>query len=133
MASKFSQTLGRKIDTYFRLRARRLVLESDVKKCKSKESAMTDDIVELLGEAKIDAASGSLGSISIKRPTVGRVADWPTLYDWISETDNFQMLGRQLHQANLREFLEHEPEFKVKGLPGVELVTVVKVSATAKR
>lgn len=68
---------------------------------------------------------GSQGADSIKTPhgTVYRSVksrywtnDWESMYDFIHENDAYELLERRLHQSNMKQFLEDNPNLLPKGL-----------------
>lgn len=83
-------------------------------------------------EAQMDAVNqklldlmGSQGADSIKTPhgTVYRSVksrywtnDWESMYDFIHENDAYELLERRLHQSNMKQFLEDNPNLLPKGL-----------------
>jgi hypothetical protein len=125
--------LGKKIDKFFELRAERLKIEKSVSKLKEREAKIKDDLIIAMGKAGTDLAKGTKGSVSISRPEVGRVFDWPALFAWIKKTNNFEVLSRRLSQSDYADQLEQSPALAKKGIPGVEKITIVKFSASAKK
>lgn len=132
MATK-PPALGKKIDRFFSLRADRLKLEKQAAKFKEKENKVRDDLIIAMDKAKIDAAKGVLGTVSIKRPEIARAHDWPALFKWIRKNNAFEILKQGLNQSNITERYEQSPALAKKGIPGIDTVTVVKFSATPKR
>ena len=122
--------LGRRIDTYFRVRAARLDLDSQAAEMKKKEATVQGKLVETMSKAGLDQARGTLGGLTITRPTVARITDWLAFYGWVQKFKAFDSLARRLNQANLSERFEHDPKLRV---PGLERVTIVKVTPTVRR
>lgn len=83
-------------------------------------------------EAQMDAVNqklldlmGSQGADSIKTPhgTAYRTVksrywtnDWESLYDFIAESDAFDLLEKRIHQSNMKQFLEENPALMPKGI-----------------
>ena len=132
MATK-SPALGKKIDQFFKIQGKRLNLERQAKKIKIEENKVRDDLIEAMDKAKIDAAKGVLGTVSLRRPEIVRAVDWPALFKWVRKNNAFEILSRGLNQSNITERYEQHPALAKKGIPGTDTVTVVKFSATAKR
>ena len=68
---------------------------------------------------------GTQGADSIKTPhgTVYRTVksrywtnDWESLYDFIAESDAFDLLEKRIHQSNMKQFLEENPALMPKGI-----------------
>ncbi len=133
MAAKNPPFLSNKIDKLFELRAERSKLAKAESKLKEREAVIKDDLIIAMGKAGTDLAKGTRGSVSISRPEVGRVHDWPKLQAWIKKTNTFEVLQLKLNQSNYMEQLESSPALAKKGIPGVEKITVVKFTPTAKK
>jgi len=125
--------LGKRIDKYFEVRAKRLKLERDAGKLKESESLIKDELIDKMNQAKLDSAKGTMGSVSITTPTVAQADDWTTIFAWIKKTGTFEVLSPRLHNGNIAEQLEHDPKLAKRGIPGVNMVKVTKFTATAKR
>lgn len=128
-----SPALGKKIDRFFALRAKRLKIERDAKKIKTDEDELKDALIAALQKAKLDSAKGTHGTVSITTPKVFRATDWPAVFAWIKRTGSFEVLSPRLHQSNIDEQFENDPKLAKRGIPGTEQVSVVKFHATAAR
>jgi len=42
--------------------------------------------------------------------------DWESLYDFIAESDAFDLLEKRIHQSNMKQFLEENPTLMPKGI-----------------
>lgn len=42
--------------------------------------------------------------------------DWESLYDFIAESDAFDLLEKRIHQSNMKQFLEENPALMPKGI-----------------
>ncbi len=126
-------TIGKRIDRYFDVRAKRMKLEKEAAKIKDGENKVKDDIIELMNQAKLESAKGTKGSVSVSTPEVSRADDWPAIFKWILRTKNFTVLSPRLNNGNIVEIMEHDPKLAKKGIPGISHVKVTKFTATAKK
>lgn len=97
---------------------------------KEKEIQEQMDVVE---QQMLDACK-SLGADSIRTPhgTIIRSVksrywtnDWDSMYDFIEESGAFGLLEKRLHQSNMKQFLEENPDLYPKGLNVENQYTVV--------
>ena len=51
--------------------------------------------------------------------------DWDSMYDFIEESGAFGLLEKRLHQTNMKQFLEENPDLYPKGLNVEKQYTVV--------
>lgn len=132
--SPADKALGKRMDQYFGLRAKRLALEKQTEALKKQESEVQGDLVVRLGKLGVDSARCSKGTVSVTRPVVASVKDWPSFYAWLRRNNLLEMLQRRVSQGVVEEWFEQAaPAKKAKGIPGLERVSIVKFHATAAR
>ena len=83
-----------------------------------------EDEMNVINQAILDILKQQ-GADSIKTPhgTVYRTVksrywtnDWESLYDFIAESDAFDLLEKRIHQSNMKQFLEENPALMPKGI-----------------
>jgi hypothetical protein len=71
------------------------------------------DICKAQGADSIKTRAGTaIRSIKSKYWT----GDWDSMYNFIRENDAFLLLEKRLHQTNMRQFLDENPDLKPAGL-----------------
>ena len=71
------------------------------------------DICKAQGADSIKTKAGTaIRSIKSKYWT----GDWDSMYNFIRENDAFLLLEKRLHQTNMRQFLDENPDLKPAGL-----------------
>jgi hypothetical protein len=88
--------IGTRIDAVYELRAERLKLQRQVDEIKLKETLEKESIREELGTMGLAKASGSLCTAGLTCKTVGIVENWDQVYDFIKDTDAFDLMQRRL-------------------------------------
>jgi len=94
---------------------------------KREYEARDEEYVEQLRliEASLLETCKTLGADSIKtkegtaiRSIKSRywTGDWESMYSFIAENDAFGLLEKRLHQTNMKQFLEENPDLKPAGL-----------------
>jgi hypothetical protein len=88
---------------------------------------------KMLAEQMLDSCK-ELGADSIKTPhgTIIRsvkskywTGDWDSMYTFIKEHDAFGLLEKRLHQTNMKDFLQENPEVMPMGLNVESEYTIV--------
>lgn len=105
---------------YIKIRDARAKLKSDYE-AKDTELQEQMDVIE---EQLLEACK-SLGADSI-RTAAGTVIrsvknrywtnDWDSMYSFVREHDAFGLLGRHIHQTNMKQFIEENPNLLPMGL-----------------
>lgn len=105
---------------YIKIRDARAKLKSDYE-AKDTELQEQMDVIEeqLLEACKV------IGADSIRTPagTVIRsiknrywTNDWDSMYDFVRKNDAFGLLERRIHQSNMKQFIEENPDLLPTGL-----------------
>lgn len=96
----------------------------DIKRKADEEIRGLEEEMQVINQAILDTLKEQ-GADSIKTPagTAYRTVksrywtnDWESLYDFIHENDAYELLERRLHQSNMKQFLEDNPNLLPKGL-----------------
>ena len=121
-------SLGSMADELLELRTNRIQLEKQAKEIKAKESALTYEMMERLGEQKLTGARGSVATVALSSQTVGSVVDWNRLEDYVRDTGHFQLFQRRISNPAFLELLGHG-----ESVPGVDSTTLTKLSLTRSK
>jgi hypothetical protein len=108
------------IETYVKIRDKRAELKREFEE---KDSELADKLNIVAGELLSICNAQGADSIKTKAGTAMRsiksrfwTNDWPSMYEFIAANEAFSLLEKRLHQTNMKQFLEENPEVKPMGL-----------------
>jgi len=128
--------LGKLTEAYIKLRDARATL----KKQYENEDKGLEEQMDLIQAELLDKCS-AMNADSIRTPhgTIIRsiksrywTNDWDSMYQVIKEHDAFGLLEKRLHQTNMKQFLEENPDILPHGLNVENAYTVVVRRAKEK-
>jgi hypothetical protein len=120
-----SNDIGARIDMLYELREQRLGIEKRVKELKEQEVQARNDIFELLASMGLTKASGALATCGIKVTNVPLVEDWDTLWGYIQQTGEFDLVQKRISVTAWRARFDDGVT-----IPGVSKVEDVDISLT---
>jgi hypothetical protein len=116
-------------ETYIKIRDKRAELkeqfESQDNALKEQQDLLAAEMLEVCYETGADSIKTPAGTIIRKVDTRYWTTDWDSMYRFIEEHDAFPLLEKRLHQTNLKQFLEENPELLPAGLQADSKYTVV--------
>ena len=124
MTIKPNKTVGGIADQLYRLREKRQKVQREVDAIKRQEFELTEVAKTKLREAKLERASGKVGTISRKTTTVAKVTDWDAFYQDVAKRGAFDVLFRRVNNGVYSEIIEETG----KPIAGSQPEHVVKLS-----
>jgi len=116
-------------ETYIKIRDKRAELkeqfESQDNALKEQQDLLAAEMLEVCYETGADSIKTPAGTIIRKVDTRYWTTDWDSMYRFIEEHEAFPLLEKRLHQTNLKQFLEENPELLPAGLQADSKYTVV--------
>lgn len=112
--------IGKEIDRYYKMRAKRLEHERKIDDMKKEERELKAQLIMQLGAHGLDRAAGKSASVSVSTKLCPRVESWPEAYEWLRENDCLHLLQKRWNESALREMWEDG-----KKVPGVQPEPVV--------
>jgi hypothetical protein len=116
-------------ETYIKIRDKRAELkeqfESQDNALKEQQDLLAAEMLEVCYETGADSIKTPAGTIIRKVDTRYWTTDWDSMYRFVEEHDAFPLLEKRLHQTNLKQFLEENPELLPAGLQADSKYTVV--------
>lgn len=116
-------------ETYIKIRDKRAELkeqfEEQDNKLKEQQELLAAEMLEVCYETGADSIKTPAGTIIRKVDTRYWTTDWDSMYRFIEEHDAFPLLEKRLHQTNLKQFLEENPDLLPAGLQADSKYTVV--------
>lgn len=121
------EQLGIVADHYKEVQALRLEMKKQTDEVQARETELKNHLIDNLAVSKNDdtGASGLKYRAQITTSEKATVSDWEKTYDYISEHDRFDLMGKSLNQKAVDGIWE-----KGKNIPGVDKIVVKKVSVT---
>jgi hypothetical protein len=116
-------------ETYIKIRDKRAELKEKFEEqdnaLKEQQDLLAAEMLEVCYETGADSIKTPAGTIIRKVDTRYWTTDWDSMYQFIEEHDAFPLLEKRLHQTNLKQFLEENPELLPAGLQADSKYTVV--------
>jgi hypothetical protein len=116
------------VEVYIKIRDERSKLKEEFedkdKVLSEKMQMLSEKLLEVCHEVGADSIKTPAGTIMRKVDTRYWTTDWEAMYDFISEHDVFPLLEKRLHQTNLKQFLEENPDVLPIGLQADRKFTV---------
>lgn len=116
-------------EIYIKIRDKRAELkekyEQEDEELKAQQDLLSEKMLDVCRENNADSIKTPAGTIIRKVDTRYWTTDWDSMYQFIQEHDAYPLLEKRLHQTNLKQFLEENPELLPAGLQADRKYTVV--------
>ena len=116
-------------EIYIKIRDKRAELkekfEEQDNELKAQQDLLAEQMLALCHEQGADSIKTPAGTIIRKVDTRYWTTDWDSMYQFIVENDAYPLLEKRLHQTNLKQFLEENPNLLPAGLQADSKYTVV--------
>jgi rubrerythrin len=91
-------------------------LEEKIKGLEAEMQTLSNTMLDTLKEQGIDSAKTPFGTAYRSVKSRYWTNDWEAMYDFIHENDAYELLEKRIHQSNMKQFLEEQPDLLPKGL-----------------
>lgn len=116
-------------EVYIKIRDKRAELkekfEQQDEELKAQQDLLAEKMLEVCRDNNADSIKTPAGTIIRKVDTRYWTTDWDSMYQFIQEHDAYPLLEKRLHQTNLKQFLEENPNLLPAGLQADSKYTVV--------
>lgn len=116
-------------EIYIKIRDKRAEIkelyEQQDEELKAQQDLLAEKMLEVCRDNNADSIKTPAGTIIRKVDTRYWTTDWDSMYQFIQENDAYPLLEKRLHQTNLKQFLEENPELLPAGLQADRKYTVV--------
>jgi hypothetical protein len=116
-------------DIYIKIRGAREKLKEEYeegdKHLKEQLDVIAEKMLSICKEQNADSIRTKFGTIIKKVDTRYWTSDWDSMYQFIQEHDAYALLERRLHQTNLKQFLEENPNLLPMGLQADSKYTII--------
>lgn len=83
---------------------------------KDQLETVSNKLLEICNEQNVDSIKTPSGTISRRINARYWTSDWETMYRFIKENDVPQLLEQRIHNGNMKQFLQENPEAFPAGL-----------------
>jgi hypothetical protein len=116
-------------EIYIKIRDKRVELkekfEQQDEELKAQQDLLAEKMLDVCHENNADSIKTPAGTIIRKVDTRYWTTDWDSMYQFIQEHDAYPLLEKRIHQTNLKQFLEENPNLLPAGLQADSKYTVV--------
>ena len=116
-------------EIYVKIRDARSALkekfESEDSTLKEQLDMLAEKMLELCQDIDADSIRTSAGTIIRKVDTRYWTTDWDSMYQFVEENNAFPLLEKRIHQTNMKQFLEENPDKLPVGLQADSKYTIV--------
>lgn len=85
-------------------------------KIKEQQDAVTQALLELCKETGAEGLRTPAGSVFRTVKTRYWTSDWGSMKQFIKDNDAFELLEQRVHQTNMKNFLEENPDLMPPGM-----------------
>lgn len=117
------ESIGEKVDLYFKTREQRLLMQKQVDNVQTEESKLKEEIIRELQAAKVTSIGGNIARVTIQEKIKPIAQNWELVYAYIKEHNAFDLMQRRLTEAAVKG--RWEDGIKI---PGVDSFTVFDLS-----
>lgn len=116
-------------EAYIKIRDARAELkerfEAEDEQLKEQMDMLAERMLQICHSQNADSIKTKAGTIIRKVDTRYWTSDWESMYDFIHEHDVYGLLEKRIHQTNMRQFLEENPDLLPAGLMSDSKYTIV--------
>lgn len=116
-------------EIYVKIRDARTALkekfEAEDSTLKEQLDMLAEKMLDLCKDIDADSIRTSAGTIIRKTDTRYWTTDWDAMYQFIEDNAAFPLLEKRIHQTNMKQFLEENPDKLPVGLQADSKYTIV--------
>ena len=122
-------TTDKLAEVYIKIRDKRAELKEQYEVqdegLKAQQELLAEKMLDICRDNNADSIKTPAGTIIRKVDTRYWTTDWDSMYQFIQEHDAYPLLEKRIHQTNLKQFLEENPNLLPAGLQADSKYTVV--------
>lgn len=116
-------------EVYIKIRDKRAELkeqyESEDNQLKEQLDLLAEKMLDICDTQNADSIKTKTGTIIRKVDTRYWTSDWESFYEFVQEHDAFPLLEKRIHQTNMKQFLEENPDALPMGLQSDSKYSIV--------
>ena len=109
-------TAGKMVAAYIKIRSAIQEKEDEIKVLKEKQALLSANMLDLCSKEDIDSIKTPFGPLTRRIYSAYWTSDWDQMYKFIAENDAYHLLEKRIHNTNMKEFLEENPDALPIGL-----------------
>lgn len=129
MSDEVNLSADKLAEVYIKIRDARAKLKEEYEEqdaiAKEQQDLIAEQMLAICKEQNADSIKTQAGTIIRKVDTRYWTSDWESMYDFIHEHDAYPLLEKRIHQTNMRQFLEENPDLLPAGLMTDSKYTIV--------
>lgn len=129
MSDEMDVSADKLAEVYIKIRDKRAELkeryESEDAELKEQLDLLADKMLDICDTQNADSIKTKTGTIIRKVDTRYWTNDWESFYEFVQENDAFPLLEKRIHQTNMKQFLEENPEALPMGLQSDSKYSIV--------
>jgi len=110
------ETPDKMVSAYINIRSAIQQKEQEIKELKETQEAIANQMLEMFSENNLDSIKTQYGTASRLVHSSYWTSDWESMYEFIRENDAYHLLEKRIHNGNMREFLNDNPDSLPIGL-----------------
>ena len=129
MSEETNLSADKLAEIYIKIRDARAKLKEEYEEqdatAKEQQDLIAEQMLAICKEQNADSIKTQAGTIIRKVDTRYWTSDWESMYQFIQENDAYPLLEKRIHQTNMRQFLEENPDLLPAGLMTDSKYTIV--------
>lgn len=117
------KSLGRVVDEFKEVNALRLAMEKEVKEVQKRENELKDHLIDNLSASDTTGVAGLRYRAQVTTDDQPTVEDWDAVHDYVWDNDRFDLLGKSIAKAAVKEMMDAGQK-----IPGIGKITIKKLS-----
>jgi len=110
------QTADKLVSAYINLRNAIRDKDDEIRELKEKQAYISEKLMELFADQNLDSVRTPYGTATRRIQSTYWTSDWESMHNFIRDNDAFHLLEKRIHNGNMREFLEDNPDKLPVGL-----------------
>lgn len=106
--------------------------KAEIAELKEQFDIVANNLLELCNEQNMDSIRTPAGTVTRRVSSRYWTSDWDSMYQFIKEQDAPYLLEQRIHNSNMRQFLEENPDLCPMGLQADRKYTVQVRKPTSK-
>ena len=106
--------------------------KEELSELEEKLEMVSEQLLEICNDQEVDSLRTSQGTVSRRVASRFWTSDWDSFYEFVKEHDAPYLLEQRIHKANMKQFLEENPDAVPMGLQTDNRYVIYVRKPTAK-
>jgi predicted secreted Zn-dependent protease len=106
--------------------------KAEIEDLKAQQDVISEALLGLCNEQNVEGLRTKAGTVSRRIQTRYWTNDWSSMYDFIKEHDALYLMEQRIHNGNMKQFLEENPDVLPIGLQADRKYVITVRKPTAK-